>query len=246
MPNPLMQRAAVVMGQKPHWQKLLASAPIQLLPGWEASGLVATDISGNGRNGAYPASGVTYSQPGIGDGRTSVLLDGSAGYINAYSAGLAAAFNGAEGAIAISAKVANVGVWTDGVTRALFNFRADANNRIFAWKNANNSIDLNYYAGGTQKAVTLGSLTATTWLRFLLCWSKSGNKMEAYKNDGVQIGATQTGLGTWAGSLSATLSCFGAIANTPSNVWAGNIAYGAILTHYPSALEIALWTKSFS
>lgn len=47
----------------------------------ESSGTTATDSSGNGFNGTYAGSGVTYSEPGaiVGDSDTSVALDGTAG-----------------------------------------------------------------------------------------------------------------------------------------------------------------------
>jgi hypothetical protein len=53
------------------------------LPLSESSGTRATDISGNGANGTYSTSGITYgvSGPCTHDNRTAVSLDGAAGEV---------------------------------------------------------------------------------------------------------------------------------------------------------------------
>lgn len=62
----------------------------------ESSGTVATDSSGNGRDGTYTATGVTYSVAGplTGDAGTAVTLNGSSGSLkSAATLDLSAATN---------------------------------------------------------------------------------------------------------------------------------------------------------
>lgn len=215
--------------------KINAMGPIGYWPMAESSGAVALDASGNGRNGAY--TGVTLGQPGIGDGRTAAGFDGATSFANIYSASLAAAFNGPEGSILIWAKVANVGVWSDGVVRRFITLQVDANNRVYIEKVAGaNTFGLNYVAGGTAKS--RNRTTSTTALFHAgLTWNKTADQVIAYFN-GVQEGAVLTGLGVWAGALAATNCNIGANATTPTSVWSGIEAHAAIFARALSAAEV--------
>src|SRR5262245_55585830 len=83
----------------------------------EASGTTARDSSGNGYNAAY-VNGPTLGQTGIGDGGVCPLfVPGSNTYVNPFSSGFAAAFNGQEGTFAIWCRVRAASVWTDGASR---------------------------------------------------------------------------------------------------------------------------------
>lgn len=58
--------------------EVMADAPVAYWRLGESSGLVATDSSGNGQDGTYNATGVTYSVEGaLEDGTTGVTLDGA-------------------------------------------------------------------------------------------------------------------------------------------------------------------------
>ena len=62
-------------------QEILAHAPTLYFEHEEDSGLVMTDGSGNGTDGTYPASGITFDQPGplVGQKSAGILLDGVTG-----------------------------------------------------------------------------------------------------------------------------------------------------------------------
>lgn len=212
--------------RKQYWAKVKSLSPIAYWPMWEASGAVATDISGNGRNGAY--TGVTLGQTGIGDGRTCPLFDGANDFNNIYSVSFRDAFNGGEGTVALWAKVSAGGVWTDGTVRYLIYLTVDANNFVYVRRSSVNGFaDWIYKAGGTQETVQLGSLSTTDWFHMALTWSATSDEMIAYYN-GSQTGSTQTGLGVWAGNLGALSTLIGAINQVPANVWSGYLAHCAV------------------
>ncbi len=60
---------------------ILADAPALYLRCQDTTGPTALDSSGNGRNGTYTATGVTYGAAGVLAGEHAVTLDGAAGYI---------------------------------------------------------------------------------------------------------------------------------------------------------------------
>lgn len=214
-------------------------APGNLIAYWpmaEASGSVAQDESGNGRNGAY--TGVTLGQPGIGDGRTAASFDGTTSLNNVFSASLAAAFGSAEGSIALWAKVANVGVWSDATVRRFITLQVDANNRVFIEKVAGaNTFGYNYVAGGTAKNRNR-TTTTTDWFHVALTWSKANDEVKAYFN-GAQEGATLNALGVWVGTIVSTNTNVGANATTPTSVWSGFLAHAAIWNTPLSAAQVA-------
>lgn len=220
--------------------KVIALSPIGYWPQAESSGTVVTDESGNGRNGAYRAAGEPLlGQTGIGDGRTAPLYDGSNDYANIFSASLQGAFNGAEGTIAIWFKVAAAGVWTDATTRRLMYLQVDASNRVrFEKSTTNNQIAFVYTAGGTAKSILWNSAGPTSWQHIAVTWSKSNDQMICYVN-GAQQGATQTGLGVWAGNLAATTTVVGAADTTGGNPWSGLLAHAAVWATPLSAAQIA-------
>lgn len=67
---------------------ILADSPIAYYQLAESSGLVAIDSSGNGHNGTYSNTGVTYGVTGLinGDVSTAVQLDGLSGEVTLPSA----------------------------------------------------------------------------------------------------------------------------------------------------------------
>ena len=220
--------------------KIKALSPIAYWPLAEASGTTIVDESGNGRNGAYRASGEPLlGQTGIGDGRTAALFDGSNDYGNIYSAAFAAAFNGPEGTAAVWGQVSAAAVWTDAATRRLLSLRVDANNRVLLEKSStNNQVTGFYIAGGTSKSVVFTTSAPTTWFHFAITWSKSADQVKVYFN-GAQVGATQTGLGVWAGSLDSANTTCGATDTTGGNPWKGYEAHVAVWGGALSAAQIA-------
>ncbi len=219
----------------------IAMAPIAYWPQAEASGQVMTDASGNGRNGAYAASGITLGVAGIGDGRTAALY--SAAYGNLYSASLASAFNGQEVCFAAWYKVSAVGVWTDAVLRRLASFRVDASNWVLPYRNTvNNQLVYSYQAGGTSKSVALDGVSTTDWFHLAMRVSKSGDYYQALFN-GCQTGALQTGLGTFAGSLANNLTTLAAGDIGAGNPWSGSVAHAIVFNSPNTTADVAILAR---
>jgi hypothetical protein len=235
-----VSRLLTLLGSPEYYSRVLSIGRANLLaywPLWEPAGTVATDVSGAGRHGAYTA--VALGQPGIGDGRTAGQFDGVASYANVYSASLAGAFNGAEGTLSGWVKVASVGVWTDGLFRRIVDLDADGNNYLRLMRSStNNALAINYRAGGISIAPGVNGLSGLGWLHLAVTWSKSGDALKTHLN-GVQQGATATGLGTWAGSLAATTTNIGAYQTTPTNVWSGGLAHVALWNAALAAADVA-------
>lgn len=213
--------------------RLLSIRPSARLACWmlnEPSGTTIVDSGGAGRNGVYSA--VTLGQPGLGDGRTSALFDGTTSYGNIYSAGLASAFNGSEGSAVIWFKVLNAGVLTDGLARRMLAIAVDTNNRVFLFKNTiANDIRAIYTAGGVVKTFSLGpgnSFFSTDWASCGLTWSKSADLVMGYLNGAPYPPSALSGLGVWAGAPAATTTAIGAFNTTPTNQWAGWLSRATI------------------
>jgi hypothetical protein len=173
---------------------------------------------------------VTLGQTGIGDDNTCPLFDGTNDFNNIYTATFIAAFSGAAGTVAGWAKVSAAGVWTDGSTNLIVSLRVDVNNRVLIFKDAGNNVLTYYYrAGGTAESIGKSSISETGWMHLALTWDKTADQVKAYYN-GVQEGATQTGLGTWVGALGATTTVIGAQSTGPANTWSGNLAHWGVWT----------------
>ena len=243
MPLPLtIGTGRVLLGSPPTYaQRISALFGSSMIGYWrqaEPSGTVAIDSSGNNRNGTY--TGVTLGAAGIGDGSTAASFDGTTSFNNVYSAPLAGAFNGAAGTVAGWCKASGAGIWTDGLVHRVAHFRVDANNNASIYKTTtNNTLTYDYIAGGTTKTV---SSTAgggnTSWFFLALTWSVAANAMMAYYN-GAQVGTTQTGLGTWAGSLLSTATVLGSQNTGPAQVWSGSLAHAILLNRAATAAEVA-------
>ncbi len=225
--------------RKRYFQKVLGLDRDNLIGYWpmgEASGGVAFDFSPEGNDGAY--TGVTLGQPGIGDGKTCPLFDGSNDFNDIYSAGFNADFNGAEGTVFMWLKIATA-EWENGVFGYVTGLAVDVNNSIRIRKSSvNNRFDCDYIAGGTIKQVQLFVASPPTdWFSVAMTWSAAADKMIAYQ-DGVKVGTIQTDLGTWAGVLSSTLSTIGSQTTSADNALAGNIAHFAFWKTPLSAAKI--------
>ena len=67
-------------------------------------------------SGTYAASGITYGETGIGDGQTSISLDGNNTYVQVGYPKFNAAWNGNKGSVIAWGKVDGSGRWTDAST----------------------------------------------------------------------------------------------------------------------------------
>lgn len=207
-------------------------------PLWEASGATANDISPQANNGTY--SNVTLAQAGIGDVRTSGLfVPASESLVNVYSAGLAADFSTTAGTIAIWVKVSGAGVWTDTITRMIYQLHTVNEIDVYA---GFIKIDI----GGIAKIYCSFRLnnvwkdvvfvtTTTGWFHVASTWDTVADQVKVYFN-GAQTGATQTTLGSHAGPITA--ASIGNHINT-GGPWDGNLAHAILLTRAATAPEIA-------
>jgi len=192
----------------------------------ENDGTMAYDHSAEVNAGTY--SGVTMAATNDPFGRKAPLFDGSASYLDIYSAGFNTDWSEAAGTVSAWAKVVVPSVWSDSTARRIVIFRTDANNYISILKaTTTNEIDFFHVAGGTSDSVTDTSLGGTSdWFHVALTWSVADDAIFAYIN-GVQVG-TATGLGTWAGALTSTTTVIGSSSTTAAAVWSGYIAHVAV------------------
>lgn len=244
------QRSAMLFPGGDYWQRVVRTAPGNLISYWplgDASGTGVVNLAslrGMPAAAGIPAatsSNVTLAQPGIGDGKTSMLFNGTSSYVNIYSAELASAFSGAEGTLMVWVRVANAGVWADATSRYVVEVKVDANNYLQIWRSTtNNRLAWAYNAGNTLELIT-NDQAGLDWLCLALTWSKSGNLVVAYRN-GVQVN-TSTALGVWAGALSSEMTVIGAVNATPESVWSGSIAHVALWNTPLSAAQIAYLSR---
>lgn len=215
--------ADLVIGD--YWERVAQTQIEKLLGYWrlnESSGASVGDTSAFGHDGV--ATGVTWAQTGIGDGDTAAGFDGVNDYVNLYRADLAARFGGSEGTLLVWAKIED-GQWSSFSGRWLARFYVDGSNYVECYKVAMvNSIAANYCAGGTAKSVSLGGMDTVDWMCLALTWSASDDEFKFFI-DGEQVGSTQTGLGSWAGTLAGAY--LGAYSNR-SFFWYGDLAHVAL------------------
>lgn len=231
-------------------RKVLLVSPVPPIAYWPLSGQVGTsvalDVTGNGRHGAYTA--VALGQAGKGDGGSAALLNGSTSYIDVFSTGLQSAFNGAEGSFAIWLRLPLASNWTDGSGMRAMTFVIDANNLFYIRKDTtNNQLASAYSAGGTAVSVVSTAVGGrTAWFHAAITWSKSADQFRFFLN-GVQVGTTQTGLGTFAGSLATNTTLLGALSKTPTVPWNGLLQDAAIWpVALPPAAIAELYTTGLS
>jgi len=210
--------------------------PESLIGYWpldEVSGTVCHDLSGNARNGSYV--GVDLAKTGIGDGRTCPYFDGVNDYVNIYSASLAAAFNGAEGTFLCWIKAVSAADWAAATVGAMTRIAADAaSNGIRILNGAANDIEWKYIAGGiTVQVIAAATVNKMDWQCLSMTWSKAIDQFRVYAR-GIQIGTTQTGLGVWTGTPTATRMIVGANTVDPALPLHGNLAH------------VALWRSALS
>jgi hypothetical protein len=127
-------------------------------------------------------------------------------------------------------------VWADGVGREIIFFVANGNNYIEIGKLATNQLSWSYKSGGVHLNVQLIA-TPTTQMCLGMTWSKTNDSEKAFYN-GLQTGATQVGLGVWAGALGANTTLIGASSLVPANVWYGYLGEGVLLNREASPAEM--------
>lgn len=219
--------------------KIVATEPIAYWPQNELSGFNALDASGNGRNGSYQG-GVTLGADGVGDNYSSAQYNGSNGCCNVFSSSLAGAFTPAKFTIATWLRILTAGVWTDGTNDCAMHIGVDttANFVRFLKTSTNNQFQWTLISGGTTKTITKSTFSPLTWFHVAITVDLAAGQMRAYLN-GAQEGATQTSLGTWAGTIATARCQIGAQTTVPALPWNGRIAHSALWNRVLSPSEIA-------
>ena len=222
--------------RRSYTNKVKALSPIAYWPQAESSGTIALDESGNGRDGAY--TNVTLGAAGIGDGRTAATFNGTTSINNVYSASLAGAFSGAAGSIACWIKLPDAAAWTNASVRRYINIQVSAAHSLSIGKFGASRLDWQYIANSVTLNRSKAALSSLAWLHMALTWSAANDRVIAYYN-GAQEGATLTGLGVWAGALSAAGVCVGASSTVPTQIAQADIAHAAVWATELSAAQVA-------
>ena len=197
--------------------KTFGAAVVRAWPFADQGGASITELVAGDH--ALPQN-VTLGQPGHADGFSAVGFQDDAAAVNIYSEALSAAFPAAEGSLALwylhdSAAIESADI------HYLFRFYVDGANYLAANKGAGKlSVAVSYAAGGSTVNGTIsnGNLLPG-WNLLVTTWSKSADQFKVYLNGLEHI--SKTGLGTWAGVLSKSLTCIGSGGTSKS--WGGDI-----------------------
>ena len=207
--------------------KVLGYGPIAYWPMNEAAGTTATELIA-AQNATY--SGVTLGQAGIGDGNTSVYLDGANDYINPPN-------------LAIDKDVGTVMLWYKSThltplgSGYLYRYRLDANNTFFLSIETADRLLFRRVGNGTSIDVRYTGLTGlTSWLCIVITWSVAGNAQNITVN--AVAGTPSAGLAGWSGG-DAIIHFIGAYNSTPNNVITGNLTHVAIWDKLLTTPQIA-------
>lgn len=174
-----------------------------------------------------------------------IVLEGgvTGDYLNIYSAALNTDFDGAAGSIVAWLKVFDTGVWSDSYGRYVVRIAVDNGNQVYLAKtSADGTLKWGYVAGGTAITTTKSGVTSTGWLHMAITWDKSADEVKFFLN-GVKQGATQSGLGVWAGDLADDKCVIGAMDNTGDSVWYGYLAHVAVWDKVLSERQIQWASK---
>ena len=218
--------------------KVLGTGPIAYWPLWETAGLTAECLVNPAQNGTY--TGVTLATDSSGPfGTTAPYFDGANDYVDVGTATLFGAFDGQEGSFMCWERVANAGVWTDGLTHYTVHLYDDGPNLMRLTLGAtNNQIGYAYTAGGTSESQNTGGLSMTGWYQRVITWSLSAgiNGEVNYYRDGAADGLTDTALGAFVGPL--VIAVLGAFNGAPNSPWRGWLAHPAIWNRALTPSEI--------
>lgn len=213
-------------------EKVQAANPLLYLPLADRQKMIAFDASYYNHNGIY--QNVTPGI-GIGDSRMGAVFDGT-GYIDIST--VATTFNGNEWSIVVWAY--NLG--TGSAALRIVNIEVDTSNLIrIRYTPFTNGIVWQYTASGVAKSVTFVATLAIFHCFALTCSKSAGasGELKAYF-DGVQVGTTQTALGTFVGVPALTTTVLGA-GNTAAQMgWVGGIAHAELYNVALSATTVPM------
>lgn len=220
----LSTRRALVGGSGSYNDLVMGTGPIAYWPLDETAGTVARCLVNPAQNGTYSSDVSTWPVGvGIGDGYTALVFDGVNDYVDVFSATLAAALNGDAGTMLAWGQAA-AGAWTDAALRTIFYTidTLDSNEYVLVRKsNVNNTMQYRYRSGAALQTVTTAGHADTAFVCWGITWDKTADEVKAWKA-GAQDGATQNGLGVWAGGVDTAY--IGSGAGPPNNPWHGGLA----------------------
>lgn len=227
-----------LMGGGAYADKVRGFGPIAYWPLWEASGTVARCLVNPAQNGTYSSDVSTWPVgTGIGDGNTAPAFDGANDRVDVLTAALTAVFSGSLGSMFMWVKVANAGVWTDGVERRIINLESAGGDYMMIRKlTTNDRLDWRYFRGGGAAVSETIVFNQTTWFPVGMTWSATANQVIYYVN-GAQSGAIDACAG-WVQALNSR-AYIGCAFVGPANVWSGPIAHVGMWGRVLSATEIA-------
>lgn len=204
--------------------KVRSFAPLAYWPLADATGSVATDASGNGRNGTY--SNVTLGVPGIGDGRTAASFNGTSSYVDIYAA-ISGVIPYDEGSISVWVRDTALDVST---RQAIGWRKPDVRWQLI-------QTDLKRPAI-SRAAVSVSDVTdfAPVWTHLCATWSVVGNSLKLYRN-GVSVGTPSTAA-TISGAITVGWCNIGCLFPGAQH-WGGDIAHAAVFNTPLSAAFVA-------
>lgn len=206
--------------EKAYAYKALSYAPVAYWKLNETGGTQAADSSGNGRNGTYVGGMTLANSAAAGQSMGNYpSFDGTSGYVNLYSAGLAAAFPYNAGSIVIWARHA---VWSNASVAFMFDFRSTSSTDLISmFKNGSNAMQ-SLHRGNSTTVTVNSAASGAAHKCYVLTWSVAGNAMKFYI-DNVQMGGTQTGLVNWAGVLNSANAQLAASTASGGAYWNGSL-----------------------
>lgn len=189
-------RSPMVQSGKTYAEKILqlyGSAVIGYRQLAESAGTNANDSSVQGNDGLYTGVDLAHLAAPAKLGTMAPFFDGANDNVNLYSAAFAADTPTDMGTISGWARVANAGVWTDGVARCVVSI-GNASHYFIARKGStSNQLQAQFSLTLGNRQITFAT-TTTDWFHIALTLDSVANEYKFYVN-GVQRGATQTGAG---------------------------------------------------
>lgn len=213
---------------------VLATNPIAYYPTVNDTTTTIDDVSTNDNDGTY--TGATLQSEAFPTGGAAPLFDGVNDYGDLPTAPLGSLVDFDECTISIWYKV-DAGALTDATLRNMFQIRRDASNNLQIRKlTTDNTLNALISVGGNTDSISFTN-TDTGWNNIAFRISVSNDRFRVYLN-GVQQGATQTGLSAQTGTGLA-LTVLGAGNTSPLNPFDGNLAHFAIWDRELNDSELA-------
>lgn len=198
------------------------------------------DISGNNFHGTSTA---VVIQGGTGkDGRPSAYFNNS-GYLDVYSAALAAGFNGNEFCIGGFFRATDA-MLVDGNYHDMPIFETDSGDNLF-FRSLNGSLGVNRRGNGVT--MTWNQMTSgfgNAWRHVMMRCTVAGDSLRVYV-DGGQGTPNVTGNGAWGGAMLTTGALWGKSSGAPAgkiHPWWGWMQYVGIwpLLSQPQVTDLSV------